>query len=181
MRERIRQLLTPPVRAYIRYAPFGTGKRAFWYRVVEPRFAWRPHRFVATTVFGSRIAGDTSDILQQYIYYFGVWEPHLTRWIGRRLSPGDAFIDVGANIGYFSLLASKLVGDSGTVVSIEASPRTFDLLQGNLARNRAHNIRAVNVVVSDRRGRVSLFRGPEDNICLTTALGDPRFPFECEV
>jgi FkbM family methyltransferase len=181
MKERVRRLLTPPVRAYIRYVPFGTGKRAFWNRVVEPSFAWRPHRFVASTVFGSRIAGDTSDILQQYIYYFGVWEPHLTRWIGRRLAPGDTFIDVGANIGYFSLLASKLVGDSGAVVAIEASPKTFSLLQGNLARNLAQNVRTVNVAASDRVGTVSLFRGPDDNIGLTSVVGDPRFAFECEV
>ncbi|HSB70840.1 MAG TPA: FkbM family methyltransferase [Candidatus Methylomirabilis sp.] len=181
MRERVRRLLTPPVRAYIRYVPFGMGKRAFWNRVVEPNFAWHPHRFVASTVFGSRIAGDTSDIIQQYIYYFGVWEPHLTRWIGLRLAPGDTFIDVGANIGYFSLLASKLVGDSGVVVAIEASPRTFGLLQANLARNLAQNVRTVNVAASDRKGRVGLFRGPDDNIGLTTVLGDPRLAFECEV
>ena len=181
MRECVRWFLTPPVRAYIRYVPFGTGKRAFWNRVVEPNFAWRPHRFVASTVFGSQIAGDTSDIIQQYVYYFGVWEPHLTRWIERRLRPGDTFIDVGANIGYFSLLASKLVGDSGAVVAIEASPKTFGLLQANLARNLAQNVRSVNVAASDRKGRVRLFRGPDDNIGLTTVFGDPSFPFESEV
>jgi hypothetical protein len=51
-----------------------------------------------------------------YIYYFGVWEPNITRWIVRRLASGDMFIDVGANVGYYSLLASKLVGESGSVV-----------------------------------------------------------------
>ena len=50
-------------------------------------------------MFGSKIAGNTNDIIPQYIYYFGLWEPHLTRWIQRRLAPGDTFIDVGANIG----------------------------------------------------------------------------------
>ena len=41
---------------------------------------------------GSKIAGNTNDIIQQYIYYFGVREPHFTYWIGRRLAPGDMFI-----------------------------------------------------------------------------------------
>ena len=167
-------------RAYIRYAPFAAGKRAFWTRIVDPYFAWCHHEFVALTVFGSQIAGNTRDILQQYIYYFGVWEPHLSRWIGQRLVPGDTFIDVGANIGYFSLLASKLVGESGRVVAIEASPEIFNALQGNLARNRARNVRAVNVAATDRKGWVRLFRGPDSNIGRTTIREECGFEFECE-
>src|SRR2546429_7961962 len=98
------------------------------------------------------MAGSTRDILQQYIYYFGVWEPNLTRWIAQRLAPGDTFIDGGANIGYFTLLASKLVRDSGAGVAIEASPATFDALQRNLARNRARNGGAGNAAGSDCHG-----------------------------
>ena len=173
--------LVPLARTYVRFAPFGSGKRAFWTRVVDPYLAWHPHRFVARTVFGSRIAGDTRDILQQYIYYFGVWEPHLTDWIGRRLAPGDAFVDVGANIGYFSLLASKLVGESGRVVAIEPSPAIFGVLQSNLARNRAHNVRAVRVAASDSTGMLRLFQGPDSNLGRTTVLADEGFEFACMV
>lgn len=122
MQDRVTSWFIPPARTFIRFAPFGAGKRAFWTRVVEPYLAWHPHKFMARTVFRSRIAGDTRDILHQYIYYFGVWEPHLTNWIGQQLAPGDTFIDVGANVGYFSLLASRLVGKSGVVVAIEPSP-----------------------------------------------------------
>ena len=173
--------LVPLARTYVRFAPFGSGKRAFWTRVVDPYLAWHPHRFVARTVFGSRIAGDTRDILQQYIYYFGVWEPHLTDWIGRRLAPGDAFVDVGANIGYFSLLASKLVGESGRVVAIEPSPTIFGVLASNLARNRAHNVRAVRVAASDSAGMLRLFQGPDSNLGRTTLLADEGFEFACMV
>ena len=132
LRDRLTHLLIPFLRAYIRYAPWSVGKRAFWARIVDPYLAWHAHEFVVSTVFGSQIAGDTRDIIQQYIYYFGVWEPHLTRWIVRRLVPGDTFIDVGANIGYYSLLASKLVGEYGNVVAIEASPATFKVFQRNV-------------------------------------------------
>jgi precorrin-6B methylase 2 len=92
--------------------------------------------------------GDAKDIIQQYIYYFGVWEPRITGWVSRHLAPGDTFIDVGANIGYYSLLASPLVGKTGTVVAIEASPRTFDDLLFNLELNNVSNVRPVNVAVS---------------------------------
>lgn len=181
LNDRLLGLLTPPVRAYIRYFPIAAGKRSFWFRIVDPYFAWRSHRFVASTVFGAKIAGTTRDIIQQYIYYFGVWEPNLTRWIQRRLRSGDTFIDVGANIGYFSLLASRLVGESGTVVAIEASPRTFSALQGNLTRNDARTVRAVNVAVSEHSGMAKVFYGHECNIGLTTILETPDFECECEV
>ena len=181
LRDRVTRLLIPLARAYVRYAPFAAGKRWFWTRVVDPYFAWSPRGFVASTVFGSRIAGNTRDILQQYIYYFGVWEPHLTRWMRQRLAPGDTFVDVGANIGYYALLASNLVGDSGRVVALEASPKIFYALQGNLARNRVQNVRAVNMAVSDSKGVVRLFRGPESNSGRTTIREEFGFEFECEV
>ena len=74
---------------------------------MDPYLIWESHPFVAKTIFGMQITGDAKDIIQQYVYYFGVWEPHITSWISSSLRPGDGFIDVGANIGYYSLLASQ--------------------------------------------------------------------------
>jgi FkbM family methyltransferase len=178
---RLRRWLTPLVRAYIRYAPITAGKESFWNEVVDPYFAWHSHDFLASTIFQSIIAGNTRDFIQQCIYYFGVWEPHLTHWISYRLAPGDTFIDVGANIGYFSLLASQRVGGSGAVVALEASPTTFRALENNLARNHVHNVRAANVAVSDAEGMLQLFQGPQHNIGETTLVRQEGFAFECEV
>jgi FkbM family methyltransferase len=178
---RVRRFLTPLVRSYIRNFPLVGGKHVFWTRVVAPYFAWRSYKFVASTVFGKQLAGDTIEMLQQYIYFFGVWEPDLTRWITRRLAPGDTFIDVGANIGYYSLLASTLVGDAGQVVAIEASPEIFRALQSNLARNSVKNVRAENVAASDRKEVLELFRGHVFNTGLTTLVKEQGFEFECEV
>jgi Met-10+ like-protein len=137
------------------------GRRSFWAQIVGPYFAWHAHKFRVSTAFGSQIAGDTRDIVQQYIYYFGVWEPNLTRWIVRRLAPGDVFIDVDTNVGYYSLLASKLVGESGSVVAIEASPSTFKILQTNLALNHVRDVRAVNMAAYDSTTIKKVFRGSE--------------------
>jgi FkbM family methyltransferase len=169
-RESLANLLIPVLRGYLRYFPVAAGKRLFWSRVVNPYFAWQSHPFIASTVFGRRVAGNTNELLQQYIYYFGLWEPCLTRWIASRLRPGDTFVDVGANIGYFSLLASKLVGKSGTVVAIEPSPKTFRILQHNLAINRVNNVRALNMAAADKDELVEVFGGNEHftglaNIC----------------
>ncbi len=158
-----RRILTPLLRSYLRYVPGAPGKEALWNRVVNPYLAWQSYRFVARTAFGRRLAGDTQDMIQQYIYYFGVWEPELTEWISKQLHAGDSFIDVGANIGYYSLLASTLVGETGTVTAIEASPAIFQQLCANLARNDVTNVRSVNVAASDRQEMRPLFRGPNHN------------------
>jgi FkbM family methyltransferase len=134
---------------------------------------------VDRTACGSKIAGNTTDVLQRYICYFGVWEPTLTHWIGTRLRPGDVFIDVGANIGYFSLLASKRVGQTGRVVAIEASPEIFKDLKRNLVLNNCTNVRAVNLAVSDHEQSVELFEGPEENLGNTTTVSAWASRYHC--
>jgi FkbM family methyltransferase len=169
------------LRAYIRFAPWAIGKRWLWWRVIDPYCCWNSHPFVAKTIFGMRIGGDAKDIIQQYIYYFGVWEPHITSWISSCLRPGDGFVDVGANIGYYSLLASRLVGGRGNVVAIEASPRTFSDLQRNLTLNGITNVRAINSAASAHSGKLRIFRGHEFNTGMTTIFEQSGFELEGEV
>ncbi len=174
-------LTIPAARALVRYAPLVAAKLRFWEHVVDPYLAWHSHRFVARTRFGSKIDGHTSDILPQYLYYFGVWEPDVTSWISGRLEPGDTFVDVGANVGYFTLLASTLVGGSGSVVAVEPSPALFARLHDNLERNRVRNVRPVNLAASDGPGRVIVFSGPVTDPGLTTTLPQTELAVEAEV
>jgi FkbM family methyltransferase len=74
----------------------------------------------------------------------------LTYFITAKLRPGDTFVDLGANIGYFSLLASKIVGPAGSVIAVEASPQTFGLLKANLGRNHCENVTALNVAATEK-------------------------------
>jgi FkbM family methyltransferase len=119
---------------------------------------------VGWTWFGCSFKCDYRDLVQNRILFFGVWEPNVTEVIRRSLREGDVFVDVGANIGYDSLMASSLVGTGGRVVSIEASPKTFALLQDNVETNKLRNVRLVNIAASDREGSVELFSGFENNI-----------------
>src|SRR5438067_1242776 len=52
------------------------------------------------------VACDTADMIQRYLYLFGVWEPAISALIREHLEPGQAVVDVGANVGYYSLLAA---------------------------------------------------------------------------
>jgi FkbM family methyltransferase len=105
-----------------------------------------------------------------YVYLFGTWEPDLAAFLRRRLRPGDSFVDVGANIGCVSALASRLVGPRGTVVAIEPSPALIAALQDTLTRNDLTNVRLVAAAVSDRDHELPLFAGPSHNIGATATV-----------
>lgn len=181
IKDRLLHSAIPLARAFVRYAPLEQSRQRLWQRWVEPYLAWHAHPFEARTVFGPRIAGTTFDILQQHVYYFGVWEPILTRFIQSRLAPGDTFVDVGANVGYFSMLASVLVGPSGSVVAIEASPSICRLLSRGVQRNHLSNVEVINAVVAADRGSQMVFLGPESHIGLTAVHGQPHLTPEAEV
>lgn len=65
----------------------------------------------------------------------GTWEPAECAWLTGALRAGDTFLDVGANIGFMSLLAGKIVGAGGRVICIEPEARNLELLRANLRRN----------------------------------------------
>lgn len=164
---RVARELVPAARTYVRFAPTGTGKQWLW-----RRFGWRDRDFITTTRFGARVAGNTEDLIQRYIYYFGVWEPNLSHLLEQTLRPGDTFIDVGAHIGYFSLLAGHLVGPGGQVIAIEASPTVFRDLERNLALNPRLGVRAHNVAATSAPGTVRLYESPRDNTGESSLIGE---------
>ena len=67
------------------------------------------------------------------------------------LTPGDTFLDLGANEGFFSILASKIVGTEGKVIAIEPQTRLQSVLVRNIAENNAFNINVYQRVISDHR------------------------------
>lgn len=129
---------------------------------------WPRRRF--ETYFGATMECDTRDLIQGRIALFGVWEPDVAAVFHDAVRPGDVVVDIGANIGFFSLLSSNLVGPDGAVVAIEASPTISRRLKHNLELNDAENVRVATVAVSDRRGELVLYAGPSTNIGRTTTI-----------
>lgn len=116
------------------------------------------------TFFGAKVRCDIREFLQRKIYFFSIYEPNLTYLFINTLRAGDLVVDIGANIGYFSLLASKLVGPTGKVISIEAAPETFHLLRRNLDRNVCGNVNAINVAATLNETSVEIKRSDARNI-----------------
>ncbi|MFC4034051.1 FkbM family methyltransferase [Streptomyces polygonati] len=169
-------------RWYVRNAP-GTLAKAPLADFLNPRLRDEPRRRVTESAVGPRFAVDTQDLIQRYVYLFGVWEPRMTQWLRRRLRPGDTFIDVGANIGYFSVLASQLVGPEGRVVAIEASRAFQDRLEQNARLNGCTNIRAVHTAVSDKRQTLTFILASSNNMGANSIVpydGPAESTFEIE-
>ncbi|HEX8707274.1 MAG TPA: FkbM family methyltransferase [Pyrinomonadaceae bacterium] len=79
----------------------------------------------------------------------GHYEPHVTAFLKPRLREGMTFIDVGANIGYFTLLAAAQVGPSGRTIAIECNPKNCELLYMSLHRNGFDQVLVYPFAVSD--------------------------------
>lgn len=86
------------------------------------------------------VPGEHLDVLLRELELRGSWEPTITALLRRYVPPGGVFIDVGANLGYYSLLASSWVGDAGRVVAFEPLAQTFSRLLRNIEMNRARNV-----------------------------------------
>ena len=102
-------------------------------------------------IFGYRMDLDLADWIQRNMY-FGPYEQPQTSCILSHLRPGMTFVDVGANVGYYSAMASSTVGDAGRVVSYEPNPYSFDRLSGWVQANQARNITPVCVALGGEEG-----------------------------
>jgi FkbM family methyltransferase len=163
------------------------------YQKVCPRFV-RDHIWMARNVgitqaartavrrvrfaFGGRIAEvrlphghmyvDLADEgIGQVIYDKRDYEPHETQVLRNTLKPGMTFVDVGANIGYFTVLAAKLVGQTGKVVAFEPEPHNHHLLRRNVSRNRLTNVSMLRCALGATPGTAMIHRS-------ATNFGDHR-------
>jgi FkbM family methyltransferase len=114
------------------------------YRVVSSLRASRPP-FAATLgrdAGGARFACDLSDEIAREVCLTGCYEPPVTRLLQRRLYAGGVMVDVGANWGYFTLVAAAAVGRSGRVLALEPDPRQFERLSENIRLNAFAHVTA---------------------------------------
>ena len=93
------------------------------------------------------------EYIDSRLYFFGTWEPEISRFMAEHITRGSTCIDIGANVGYYTLLMSRATGDEGRVYSIEPSPSALKRLQENINLNRLNNVRVVPFGVSDQTGR----------------------------
>ena len=106
-------------------------------------------------------AGDSIGLSVSEIY-----EPCVLDVVNKQIKKGDVVVDIGANIGYFTLIFARLVGDSGKVYAFEPDPTNFELLKKNVEINGYKNVVLVQKAVSNYDGVLKLYlsdKNPQDH------------------
>jgi FkbM family methyltransferase len=115
-----------------------------------------PTPFEMTWYDGLRVNVYLGNDLSKQLFIAGCYEPNEMAFLDTMLAPGMVFVDAGANEGLFTLLASRRVGKSGQVWSIEPSAREFGRLQGNVELNHLDNVRMVRKALAEFDGETEL-------------------------
>jgi FkbM family methyltransferase len=167
-----RQVLLSAAAWYVRNMPPHPGD----WRIAQLSAALAPellHRRRPVTFRlkdGIRLTTDGTSQTGRIAYATGVYEPAVAALIRQRLRPGDTFVDVGANIGYFSLVAARAVGATGEVLAFEPSPEVRRALADNLRLNGITNVVVKEEALGPSHGEVTFFTGPARD----TGLGSLR-------
>ena len=104
--------------------------------------------------------------------WLGHYEQHVQRALVSLLRPGLAVYDVGANVGFFTLLAGRLVGVDGTVVALEPSSRNVEFLERHVRLNSLDNVRVMPVAAGRESGRGTFRTGGDSSTGRLAPEGD---------
>jgi FkbM family methyltransferase len=186
MRRRYLVLLVPAVLAMVRYAPrliAGSELRTQSYFALQRQ--WMAHWPYQSGKYLPRILLpgvlpvvpvwhqvephikmrlDPSDFVSRTVLETGQWEAGSFEMVHEHLSAGATFIDVGADIGYYSLKAATVVGSEGHVIAIEPNPQTVELLRANIAASGATVVAVAPVACSDAEAMLDLYAAPAANL-----------------
>lgn len=149
--------------------------------LLVPRFrrrrnAWLPLYRDAVLRFAPRHTLELvpGDVISDSIAFSGIWDLRLSRHLLRRARPGGVMVEVGANLGYFSVLWAA-ANANNRAIAFEASPRNVELLRRNVARNDlGTRIQVIPCAAGRHAGSMPFDVGPPDQTGwggLTTASG----------
>lgn len=130
-------------------------------------------------ILGHTMQLDANDSLSLSI--FGFYEPATTAVFEKEIHPGQVVLDIGANIGYFTLLAARQVGPQGHVFAFEPDEANFALLQQNLQLNGYTNVTTIRKAVSDSTGTATFYVQNQNRLGQSLLdLGEGRLPITVE-
>jgi FkbM family methyltransferase len=115
------------------------------------------------TSFGALYLDADDPVVTRGLVDVGEWEPGLTAFFGDRLKPAMTFVDVGAHVGYYAVLAGRLLGPRGLVLAFEPNPRNYELLTANVWRNGLANVVCFPWALSDEAGFTPLYLSPDNS------------------
>jgi FkbM family methyltransferase len=105
---------------------------------------------------GYRFQCSIHDNIGSQVFFAGCYEAQESAFARAVLRPGMSFVDVGANWGFFSLVAAHLVGAAGRIVALEPDPRAFLRLKANVERNQLEQVQIFELAAADRNDNLVL-------------------------
>lgn len=158
--KRLTTLAREVCRWYFRRFPLRNGKD-FFYQRLQKKLAPKDRWANAKLRRGFLMQLDMEDADQRRMYFYGDYdERREADLITRVLNPGEVFWDVGANIGYFTLLAARSLKNTGQVVAFEPGQAAFSRLLANISLNPFTNIATYQIALADREGEGVLYCQP---------------------
>jgi FkbM family methyltransferase len=133
------------------------------FRVLRSRFMCRELRahhiryVLATLESGEQLRIRTNDRMGQRLLVEKYFEPALRKTLRQHVREGMTVLDIGANIGYFTVQLSTLVGPHGRVIAFEPQPFLLGELRANLTLNRCENVVIMPCALSNAAGRTTFF------------------------
>ncbi len=126
----------------------------------------RSHLIADVPAMDLRFKVRTRDVNGRHLYKYGRYEPDLTAFLRHnlRLQPGDVVLDIGANMGWYSLLAERLAPSGIDVFAFEPDPDNFQLLSENLRLNKSTVVTPVQQALAERDGVLQLHRYKDSNL-----------------
>lgn len=118
------------------------------------KYALENFRTSIVNIQGNEMILDSKDGMQLSIH--GIHEPTETNKIKNEINSGDVILDIGANIGYYTLMFARLVGKNGQVYAFEPEQYNFNLLKENITLNNYNNVQIEQVAVSNFNGKATL-------------------------
>ena len=108
-------------------------------------------------IHGATVVLNPTDPVVSGALHFGVYEKAETRFFQSACRDGMTFLDVGANLGYYTALAARAVGPNGRVLAVEPDPDSFGYLEQTIAANAVGNVKAFPVAASDAHAMLPLY------------------------
>jgi FkbM family methyltransferase len=153
-----KSVLRALTRFYLNRFPLRNGKGRL-YEAFNEKLLPAERYLIVPIQYGFSLKLDLTEPAQRKIYFFGDYdERHEITLLRRILLAGDIFWDIGANIGFYTLTASRLVGPGGRVVSFEPAAHAWKSLITNLSLNQIANVQPVQIALSDKSGQAVLHR-----------------------
>ncbi len=162
-------------RTLLRRYPREYGKHSLLTRIYFPYLAPPRGSAERVRIFNGLLMDlDPSEYLQAFIYNFGGYEFPSLRLIQRVVRKNDVVLDIGAQVGFMSLVFANLVGPEGHVYSFEPEPTNLARLQKNIAINQLKCVHPHQVAISDREGPLRLYLGKGENTGVHSTLFNER-------